>query len=129
MRTIVVVDDEPDVVTFVQAVLEDNGYMVHTASSAKEALRIIRRDIPDLICLDVLMPEESGLSLYQRVRTDPDLKRIPVVILSGLSRSRDLGYVDFLKLEDGTVLPEPDGYIEKPVHPELLLEGIKEILA
>ncbi len=125
---IIIIDDEPDVLTFVQAALEDNGYEVVTAHSARRGLETIKREKPALICLDVLMPRESGISLFKKLRSDPDLKDIPIVIMSGLSLSRDLDHVDYLELDDGTVLEEPDGYIEKPVEVPRLLSVIKKVL-
>lgn len=125
---ILIIDDEPDVLTFVQAALEDNGYQALTAHNARKGLETIKREKPALICLDVLMPRESGISLFKKLRSDPDLKGIPIVILSGLSLSRDLDHVDYLELDDGTVLEEPDGYIEKPVDVARLLSVIKKVL-
>ena len=125
---IIIIDDEPDVLTFVQAALEDHGYEVVTAHNARKGLETIKREKPALICLDVLMPRESGISLFKKLRSDPGLKEIPIVILSGLSLSRDLDHVDYLKLDDGTVLEEPEGYIEKPVDVARLLSVIEKVL-
>jgi len=126
--TIVIVDDEPDVVLFLQTALEDNGYTTLTASNAVDALKIIRETKPGLVCLDILMPEESGISLFQKIRGDSDLQDIPVIIHSGLNLSRDLESVDFLHLEDGTVIPEPNGFIEKPIDPDRFLNLVRRVL-
>ena len=125
---ILIIDDEPDVLTFVQAALEDHGYQALTAHNARKGLETIKREKPALICLDVLMPRESGISLFKKLRSDPDLKGIPIVILSGLSLSRDLDHIDYLELDDGTVLEEPDGYVEKPVDLARLLSVLKKVL-
>ncbi|MBW1873232.1 MAG: response regulator, partial [Deltaproteobacteria bacterium] len=103
-KKIVIVDDEPDVVMFLQAALEDNGYIALTASGAGEGLELIKQSMPDLVCLDVLMPKESGISLFRKLRTDSKLKEIPVIINSGLSFSKDIEPMDFLKLENGDLL-------------------------
>lgn len=125
---IVIVDDEPDVVLFLQAALEDNNYIALTASSANDGLEIIRNENPGLVCLDILMPKESGISLFRKLRTDPALKGIPVVIHSGLSLTKDLDQNEFLRLEDGTLLSEPEGYIEKPANAEQFLAVIRRVL-
>ena len=127
-KKILLVDDEPDVVFFLQTALEDNGYEVFTATSALDGLEEIHREKPSLVCLDVLMPEESGISLFQKLRTDPELENIPILIYSGLSLSRDLDKIDFLKLEDGTALREPEGFLEKPVDIDDFLSLVKSVL-
>ncbi|MBW1810505.1 MAG: response regulator [Deltaproteobacteria bacterium] len=127
-KKIVIVDDEPDVVMFLQAALEDNGYIALTASGAGEGLELIKQSMPDLVCLDVLMPKESGISLFRKLRTDSKLKEIPVIINSGLNFSRDIEPMEFLKLENGVVLDEPEGYIEKPVDVERLLYIVRKVL-
>jgi len=127
-KKIVIVDDEPDVVMFLQAALEDNGYEALTASGAVEALELIRQAKPDLICLDVLMPKESGISLFKKLRTDSDLKGIPVIINSGLSFSKDIDPMEFLKLDNGIILDEPEGYIEKPVNVDRLLYTVRKVI-
>jgi len=127
-KKILLVDDEPDVVLFLQTALEDNGYTVATATSALDGLEEIHREKPSLVCLDVLMPEESGISLFQKLRTDPELENIPILIYSGLSLSRDLDKIDFLKLEDGTALREPEGFLEKPVDIDDFLSLVKSVL-
>jgi CheY-like chemotaxis protein len=127
-KKIVIVDDEPDVLMFLQTALEDNGYEVFGASNALDGFRIIKEIRPGLVCLDILMPEESGISLFRKLKTDPGLKDIPVVIQSGLSLSGDLDHVDFLELEDGSTIPEPDGYVEKPVDIDRFLAVVRKVI-
>jgi CheY-like chemotaxis protein len=125
---IALVDDEPDVVLFLQTALEDNDFIALTATGAVEGLDLIRREQPSLVCLDILMPEESGLSLYHKLKSDPGLRHIPVIILSGLSLSKDLRDVDYLRLEDGTTIPEPEGFIEKPAVADQFIALVREVL-
>ena len=84
-KTILVVDDENDVVEFLKNLLEDNGYNVTTAYDGVEALESIKSDIPDLVLLDLQMPEETGTGFYRKLRNRKDLREIPVIILSGLA--------------------------------------------
>lgn len=127
-RKILVVDDEPDAVEFLHDFLEDNGFKVFCASAAEEGLKIAEAEQLDLICLDVLMPEESGFSLYQKLRTDPKYSQVPVLIISGLSLSKELGQIHYLELPDGSVLPEPDGVLEKPVEIGRLMAFIERVM-
>lgn len=127
-QRILLVDDEPDAIEFLQDLLHDHGYATSSASNAQDGLDRAREQPPDLVCLDVLMPKESGISLYQKLRTDPTLCRIPIVITSGLSFSRELKQIEYRKLANGTVLPEPDGIVEKPVDVEAFMSIIRRVL-
>ncbi len=119
--TVLLVDDEEDIVLFLQMLLEDSGYMALTASSASEGLGLIRKEKIDLVCIDILMPEESGISFYKKLKTNPEFRDMPVILMSGLAMSRELGDSDYLNLPDGTVLAEPDGFVDKPVDVDLCL--------
>lgn len=127
-NTVLLVDDEPDALEFLRDLLEDNDFSVVSASSAEAGFTTAKKHHPDLICLDVLMPERSGMSLYQKLRSDPDLRHVPVLIMSGLSLSRDLAQVEYRRLDDGTVIPEPDGFIEKPVNVARFLALVAEVI-
>lgn len=127
-KKILLVDDEPDAIEYLQTVLEDNSYQVMTARSTVEGMMMIKEDRPDLICLDILMPEESGISLYQKLRQDPALKDIPVFFSSGLNIIKDLHKIGYRKLKDGTVIPEPDGVIEKPINVSKVIQLVRETL-
>jgi CheY-like chemotaxis protein len=119
----VIVDDEEDVVTYLAALLGDNGYEVGTATDGREGFGLIRDTRPDLICLDILMPGETGLSLYRRIRSDPGLEGIPVIIISGMN------YRGSVAGEAGAGdIPPPDAYIEKPVKPGPFLETVRAVI-
>jgi len=126
-KKIMLIDDEEDVLEFLKTALEDNGYSPLIAGNANDGLSIIREQMPDLVCLDILMPGESGISLFQKLRVDPELKKIPVILNSGLSFTRDLKNIDYLKLEDGRTIPKPDGFIEKPVNIEKFVDLVREL--
>ncbi|MFC1705991.1 response regulator [Planctomycetota bacterium] len=122
-KTIIVIDDEPSMVTFLTALLEDNGYATVTARDGQEGLEKTRSERPDLILLDITMPEKSGVKYYREVRDDPDLKSIPVVMVTGVSD-------DFEKfISTRKQVPPPDGYLSKPVDNQELLETIAKLLA
>jgi DNA-binding response OmpR family regulator len=122
---IAVIDDEADVLTFLRLALDDAGFEVLASSSPNEVLPELRSFLPDLICLDLLMPERMGLSLFLEIRRMPALRLVPVVILSGLTgASRPL---DGLELEDG-VAP-PAAYLEKPVDLADLISTARRLLA
>lgn len=128
MKKVILVDDEEDIILYFQTALEDAGYMALTASNVPEGLRLIRQEKPDLVCLDILMPRESGMSLYQKIKNDPELAEIPVLITSGLSLAKELKDIDYRKLPDGTELPEPEGVAEKPITAPQFLGKVKAII-
>ncbi len=127
-QKVVVVDDEEDIVLYLQTALEDAGYSPFAATNVRDGLKLIRQEKPDLVCLDILMPEESGLSLFRELRSDPELKEILVLIASALSVARELDDVDYLTLSDGTEVAEPDGYLEKPIIAEQFLAKVAALL-
>ena len=127
-KKIVLVDDEEDVIVYLETALEDAGYSTFAASNVADGIDLIREVKPDLICLDVLMPEESGFSLFRELRRDPDLAGIPVIIASALSIEQDLKDVDYLKLPNGTELVEPEGYVEKPINAQKFLATVAAVL-
>jgi CheY-like chemotaxis protein len=121
-KKILVVDDEPDVVTYLCAVLRDNGYEAIEAYDGEEALAKIASDKPDLVTLDVTMPEMTGVKAYRTMKEDENLRTIPVVIVTGVAH-------DFKQfISSRTQVPPPDGYLEKPVTPEALLAEVERLL-
>jgi CheY-like chemotaxis protein len=84
-KKIMVVDDDPNIVDYLVTIFEDNGYAVCTAYDGREALEVIKKERPDLITLDLEMPEEWGPRFYRKYTQDPELKNIPVIVISGLS--------------------------------------------
>jgi CheY-like chemotaxis protein len=119
-RRILVVDDEPDVRTFLTAVLEDNGATVFAAADGDEGLALARKERPDLITLDLNMPGKDGGKVYEIIRKDPELAKIRVCIITGRPELRKLIYE--------RPVPPPEGYLDKPVSEETLLTNVRKIL-
>jgi CheY-like chemotaxis protein len=84
-KKIMVVDDDPNIVDYLVTIFEDNGYETCTAYDGREALEVVKKEKPDLITLDLEMPEEWGPRFYRKYMQDPELKHIPVMVISGLS--------------------------------------------
>ncbi|MFH1686518.1 MAG: response regulator [bacterium] len=117
---ILVCDDEPDFVTFVSTVLEDNGAEIYEAASGDECIALAKVHKPDLITLDISMPGKDGAEVFVEMRRDADLKRIPVCIITGRPELRKLIY--------DRPVPPPEGYVDKPVDEDGLLTNIRRIL-
>ncbi len=127
-KKVLVIDDDPDVLSFVITVLEENDYTPLVAENGEEGLKLIRQEGPDLILLDILMPRGSGVKLFREIKTDASLKHIPVIVLSGIAEKSFLRSQKALTKFGGAKVPEPEAYLEKPVEPEELAAMIKKVI-
>jgi DNA-binding response OmpR family regulator len=119
---ILVVDDEEDVTTFVGTLLEDNGYAVSKAADGKEGMAKAKAESPDVIILDICMPEESGVRMFRNLQEDGQTAAIPVIMLTGISH-------DFKRfIETRRQVRPPAGYFDKPPDREQLLAKISELI-
>lgn len=123
VKRILVVDDEPDVRAYLRTALEDAGFLVETASDGLEALESIRREPPDLISLDLVMPRHSGARLYHELQKDKKLSRIPVLVVTGHARD-EMGQADFEEM----TMSGPGVYLEKPVRPASYVSAVRRLL-
>ena len=139
-KKILIVDDEPDAISYVGSVLEDNGYQYISADNGVEGLELARKEKPDMILLDLIMPEKSGVMMFQELKKDPELASIPVIVVSGASEALGVDFKNFMfkqplrkgkKAVDTTgesKFTEPNAFVEKPVNPAELIEVIKKNL-
>lgn len=126
-KKILVVDDEPDMVTFLTTLLEDNGYATITAADGEEALEMCKKERPDLVSLDLLMPNKTGIKMYREMRKDEEIKDIPVIMVTGFGKD-DVPSMDFKEWIQKRAIKPPEAYIEKPVDKDVLLTAIKTAL-
>jgi len=122
-KKILVVDDELDVVAYVGRFLEDHGFDVIGANDGKQGFAKAKAELPDLIVLDIVMPENTGVRMYRDLYEDKETRHIPVVMLTGVSHE--------FKRFIGTrrQVPPPAGYFDKPADLNKMLEKIEEILS
>lgn len=118
-KTIMVVDDNADMVTVTKTILEARGYSVIAANSAEELFNRLEKQRPDLILLDVMMPQMNGLLALRRLRGNPDTSSIPVMLVTAKVQYQDIlaGY------KQGA-----DYYLTKPFTSSQLLNGINILL-
>lgn len=121
-RKILVVDDDPDARDFFITVLEDNGFETVSAQDGNEGLKRLEEGLPDLVTLDITMPEKSGIGVYRKLKETDEYKDIPVIIITGVSDD----FKQFISTR--RQVPPPDGYLSKPVEPQQLLEKVNELL-
>jgi len=120
-KTILVIDDEPDTLTFLTTLLEDNGYATVTAGDGEQATAKIKERRPDLITLDITMPEKSGVRFYREMKENEATKDLPIIIVTGVAD-------DFERfISTRKKVPPPEGYVGKPVDQAKLLELVKKL--
>jgi len=145
-KEILIVDDSDENVAFMSEILEEQGYPYRVAMNGKEALEAMREKQPDLILLDIMMPRKSGLLVWKEMKRDPELEKIPIIIVTGVfditgidldtgaENDKD-GYADDMARRFGAAVRKqlsgitPDGLIEKPIDPPVLVAKIKELLS
>jgi len=122
-RKILIVDDEPDVVAYLSAFFAENGFEALSAVNGKEGFEKAKSAHPDVITLDITMPEESGVRMYRDLQADPATTDIPVIIITGISH-------DFKRfIETRRQVRPPEGYFDKPINREELLAKVNELLS
>jgi CheY-like chemotaxis protein len=122
-KTILVVEDEPDEVAYLTALFEDHGFNVISANNGQDGFEKAKSQRPDLITLDISMPEESGVRMFRDLQGDPATEAIPVIMITGVSH-------EFKRfIETRRQVHPPAGYFDKPPDRDQLLAKINEILA
>jgi two-component system, OmpR family, response regulator VicR len=118
---VVCIEDEPEMIDLVRLILVRKGCDVIGASGGEEGLQTIRRLKPDLVLLDLMMPDIDGWEVYQRIKADPELAHIPVIVVTARAQSIDRML--------GLQIAKVDDYITKPFGPTELLRSIEKVLA
>ena len=126
-RKVLIIDDDPTVVAYLRTLLEDNGYAVITAADGNEGLNKARSECPDLISLDLLMPEQTGIKTFRELRRDDNLKDIPVIMVTGIANECQ-SFTDFKTFISKRKIRGPEAYLEKPVNQDDYIAKIKEIV-
>jgi len=119
-KKILVIDDEPDMVAFLQMLLEDNEYKVITANSGITGLEKAKAEKPDLITLDITMPGKSGVQVYREIRSTPEISHIPICIVTGA--------VEFRQLMYQKTVQAPEGFLRKPIDNDVFIATVNRIL-
>ncbi len=128
MKTVLIVDDEPDIVSYLEMILQDNGYETLTAANGNEALEMARSKKPDLVTLDISMPEASGTRFYKELKTDPETKDIPVIIVTAVTGMGGDKHAYEKFISNRSLVPAPEGYFPKPIDREAFVKSVKETL-
>lgn len=119
-RTIVCIEDEPEMIELVKLILNRQGFEVYGALGGKEGLQKIEEMQPDLVLLDLMMPEMDGWQVFQTLRVKPETSHIPVIIVTAKAQSIDKVL--------GLHIAKVDDYITKPFGPQELLQSVQKVL-
>ncbi len=120
LKRIVCIEDEPEMIDLIRLILGRKGFQVIGADGGVEGLKTVRREKPDLVLLDLMMPDLDGWSVYQQMKNDVSLQDIPVIVVTAKAQSVDKVL--------GLHIAKVDDYITKPFSPQELLESIEKIL-
>jgi DNA-binding response OmpR family regulator len=118
--TVLIVDDEPQILLVMEVILSNEGYRVIKATNGKECLEITKRELPDLILMDVFMPTMDGFKALKRLRAQKRTKHIPVVFLTAIATKP-------MQIEKGLSLGA-EAYITKPIKVDELMSRVRAIL-
>jgi two-component system response regulator VicR len=120
-KKVLCIEDEPEMIDLIRLILERKGFEVLGAVGGEEGLEVIRRERPDLILLDLMMPEVDGWEVYRQMRADEQLKDIPVIVVTAKAQSIDKVL--------GLHIAKVDDYVTKPFGPQELLKSVNKVLA
>ncbi len=124
IRKILLIEDERDVLEYLQTILETNGYDVYICQDARQAMDKVEDVSPDMICLDIMMPHETGMSFYVRLRRHKKYYNVPVMIISGVVQEKEF---DFRSYVDDETIPPPEDFMEKPISIGQFLETVEKL--
>jgi len=121
LKRILIVDDEEDIRVYLSTLLEDQGFATIQARDGEEAMQQLLAEPPDLITLDISMPEKSGIRFFREIKTDDRWKKIPIIIVTGVSED----FKNFISSRHQ--IPAPEGFVSKPVSPEEILNLVRTL--
>ena len=119
-KRVVCIEDEPEMIDLVRLILGRKGFNVIGANGGIEGLETVQRERPDLVLLDLMMPDMDGWEVYQQMKADDDLRNIPVIVVTAKAQSIDKVL--------GLHIAKVDDYITKPFGPQELLESVEKII-
>jgi two-component system response regulator VicR len=120
-RRVVCIEDEPEMIDLVKLILGRKGFQVTGAMGGREGLEVIARDKPDIVLLDLMMPDMDGWEVYQKMKADDAMRTIPVIVVTAKAQSIDKVL--------GLHIAKVDDYITKPFGPQELLESVEKVIA
>jgi two-component system response regulator VicR len=121
VRRIVCIEDEPEMIELIQLILNRRGFEVFGAPGGKEGLKLVREKLPDLVLLDLMMPDMDGWEVYQQMKAEESTRDIPVIIVTAKAQNIDKVL--------GLHIAKVDDYIAKPFGPQELIDSVEKIFS
>ena len=119
-KHILCIEDEPEMIDLIRLILGRRGFKVTGAAGGKAGLQAVRDELPDLVLLDLMMPDMDGWEVYQQMKSDESTKHIPVIVVTARAQSIDKVL--------GIHIAKVDDYIAKPFSPQELLTSVEKVL-
>lgn len=119
-KRVVCIEDEPEMIDLMKLILGRKGFVVTGANGGREGLTVIEREKPDLVLLDLMMPDMDGWEVYQQMKASEEMKTIPVIVVTAKAQSIDKVL--------GLHIAKVDDYITKPFGPQELLDSVEKVL-
>jgi len=113
-KRILIIEDDPITLRYLETLFRDNGYETITATSSVEGLELVRKEMPDLISLDLQMPDEWGTRFYRKLRKDKTLKDIPIIVVSGIDGDH--------------AIKDAVAFVRKPFDPDKLIGIVRSTI-
>ncbi len=120
IKRILCVEDEPEMIDLIRLILGRHGFEVNGANGGIQGVKKIREELPDLILLDLMMPDMDGWEVYQQIKADEKTSNIPVIVVTAKAQNIDKVL--------GLHIAKVDDYISKPFSPQALLESVQKVL-
>lgn len=120
-KRVLYIEDEQEMIDLVRLILSRKGYEVMGANGGREGLELVERERPDLVLLDLMMPDMDGWDVYQQLRTEEVTRQIPVIVITAKAQSIDKVL--------GLHIARVDDYISKPFSPQELVDSVERVLA
>lgn len=127
VKTVLVVDDQLEMRLFLRTLLETHGFRPVLATDGQRGFESAQQVKPDVIVLDVMMPNEGGAIMYRKLKADARLSRVPVIMLSAVAPRTFHHYLEMLNAQSDQPLPAPEAYIEKPPTPQQVLHTLQQL--
>lgn len=121
LKQVVCIEDDPEMIELIRLILSRRGVQVHGAAGGEEGLKLVREMHPDLVLLDLMMPDMDGWEVYQQIKSDESIRDTPVIVVTAKAQSIDKVL--------GLHIAKVDDYIAKPFSPQELMDSVEKVLA
>ena len=120
VKRILCIEDEPEMIDLIKLILNRRGFEVHGAAGGVEGIKLVREILPDLVLLDLMMPDMDGWEVYQQMKADDAMRNIPVIVVTAKAQNIDKVL--------GLHIAKVDDYIAKPFGPQELMDSVEKVL-